>query len=130
MYLEKFNLSGRTALITGGSRNIGLACGEALAEAGASVIVADISEELAESGRDHLVKAGHKAQPVVLDGTTASLRWSRRFRRWSCSPRPRRVGKRSAFSSKQNPTPCCSTSGSRTSTGSPCCGASAARAGR
>ncbi len=69
MYLEKFNLSGRTALITGGSRNIGLACGEALAEAGASVIVADISEELAVSGRDHLVKAGHKAQAIVLDVT-------------------------------------------------------------
>jgi NAD(P)-dependent dehydrogenase (short-subunit alcohol dehydrogenase family) len=49
--------------------NIGLACGEALAEAGASVIVADISEELAVSGRDHLVKAGHKAQAIVLDVT-------------------------------------------------------------
>src|SRR4051812_50013731 len=69
MYLEKFNLSGRTALITGGSRNIGLACAEALAEAGASVIVADISEELAVSGRDHLVKAGHKAQAGGLGVT-------------------------------------------------------------
>src|SRR4051812_42585634 len=69
MYLEKYDLSGRTALITGGSRNIGLACGQALAEAGANVIVADITEELAVSGRDQLVAAGHKAQAVVLDVT-------------------------------------------------------------
>ena len=35
-----FRLDGRTALVTGGSRGIGLGCAMALAEAGAHVIVA------------------------------------------------------------------------------------------
>lgn len=69
MYLQKYDLAGRTALVTGGSRNIGLACSQALAEAGARVVISDISEELAFSGRDQLVKAGHEAEAVVLDVT-------------------------------------------------------------
>jgi 3alpha(or 20beta)-hydroxysteroid dehydrogenase len=38
-------LSGRSALVTGGARGIGAAIATALANAGASVIIADILEE-------------------------------------------------------------------------------------
>jgi len=41
MYLDRFRLTGRTAFVTGGARGIGLACVEALLEAGARVAIAD-----------------------------------------------------------------------------------------
>jgi 3-oxoacyl-[acyl-carrier protein] reductase len=46
-------LAGRTAVVTGGARNIGLAIGRALCEAGARVILVDRDEEaLAKAGRN------------------------------------------------------------------------------
>src|SRR5438477_5360652 len=39
MYLDKFKLDGRVALITGGNRGLGFVMARALAEAGADVVV-------------------------------------------------------------------------------------------
>ena len=49
MYLEKLRLDGRIAVVTGGGQAIGLACVEALAEAGAKVVIADYNDKAAES---------------------------------------------------------------------------------
>jgi NAD(P)-dependent dehydrogenase (short-subunit alcohol dehydrogenase family) len=38
MYLDRFNLRGRVAAVTGSGQGIGLACVEALSEAGAQFI--------------------------------------------------------------------------------------------
>jgi NAD(P)-dependent dehydrogenase (short-subunit alcohol dehydrogenase family) len=69
MYLEMFKLAGRTALVTGGGQGIGLACAEALAEAGASVIIADRDAAIAETGRAAMAKRNLKADVTIMDVT-------------------------------------------------------------
>lgn len=70
MYLEKYDLSNRTAVITGGGRNIGLACARALAEAGAQIIIAEIDHQVAASGQAEMREAGFEAEIVQLDVTS------------------------------------------------------------
>lgn len=69
MYLERLRLDGRTALITGGGRGIGLAAAFALSEAGARVIIADRDAAVLEEGRRALSGAGFGAAAVRLDVT-------------------------------------------------------------
>ncbi len=69
MYLEKYDLSGRVAVVTGGGRGIGLACTQALAEAGASVVIADVDAGVANAGQAALAEAGHEATVVAMDVT-------------------------------------------------------------
>ena len=45
MLKKLFNLSGRTALITGGSKGIGKACARGMAEAGANIAISARHEE-------------------------------------------------------------------------------------
>jgi len=42
MELARFNLSGKVAIMTGGCSGLGTALSEALAEAGADIVVADV----------------------------------------------------------------------------------------
>ena len=69
MYLEKLDLSGRVAVVTGGGRNIGLACTQALAEAGATVVIAEIDPEVGANGRSELKKLRIDADVLQLDVT-------------------------------------------------------------
>ena len=69
MYLEKYDLSNRVAVITGGGRNIGLACAHALAEAGAKIIIAEIDPQVAASGHQEMTKAGFESEVLQLDVT-------------------------------------------------------------
>lgn len=72
MYLEKFRLEGRTAVVTGGGRAIGLACVQALAEAGAKVIIADHDGQVAAQGQDELRRLGLDAEIAIMDVTDSA----------------------------------------------------------
>ena len=72
MYLKKYDLQGRNAVVTGGGRGIGLACATALAEAGAHVVLADRDEAALVAGQKTLAAAGYQADTVVLDVTNSA----------------------------------------------------------
>mgnify|MGYP001034910177 CR=1 FL=1 len=67
MYLPKQHLSGSTAIVTGGGRGIGLATAEALAEAGARVVIADRNPALLEEARGQLASKGYSVEAIELD---------------------------------------------------------------
>ena len=71
MYLEKFRLDRKTALVTGAGQGIGLACAEALAEAGAKVLIADRDLKVAEAGCASLKAKGLDTEIVVMDVTNS-----------------------------------------------------------
>ncbi|WP_374530709.1 SDR family NAD(P)-dependent oxidoreductase [Novosphingobium sp.] len=65
--LGKFDISGRSALITGAASGIGLAYAEAMAEGGASVTLTDIDGEGAEREAARLRSEGFDARADRLD---------------------------------------------------------------
>ncbi|RMA40953.1 SDR family NAD(P)-dependent oxidoreductase [Rhodophyticola porphyridii] len=64
-----FRLEGRRALVTGGSRGIGLGCAMALAEAGAHVVIAARGAEAVTAAVADIAGAGYAAEGITLDVT-------------------------------------------------------------
>lgn len=64
MYLEKFRLDGKIALITGASRGIGEAIAIGFAEAGAKVILSSRKLEALDEVAHKIAKAGGEAYPI------------------------------------------------------------------
>lgn len=64
---SQFSLEGRVALVTGGGRGIGLGIAASLAQAGADVVIADYTSELAEAGADAVSKLGRKSAAIKVD---------------------------------------------------------------
>jgi 3-oxoacyl-[acyl-carrier protein] reductase len=63
-----FELSGKVALVTGGSRGIGRAAAEALASQGAHVVLAYVrGEEAAQAAAEQIRSAGGQAEIVQFD---------------------------------------------------------------
>lgn len=72
MYLNKFDLTGRRAVVTGGATGIGAACADALSEAGAHVVIADLDAAGAAARAASLVAAGRSAEGRALDVTDSA----------------------------------------------------------
>ena len=66
---EKFDLSGRVAIVTGGVGLLGAEFCKTLAEAGAAVAVVDLNASASQAVADTLTNSGHKAQAFAVDIT-------------------------------------------------------------
>lgn len=69
MIQELFSLSGKVALITGGTHGIGMAIGKTLGQAGAKICVNDISDEKLAASKAEYAKAGVDVYTLKFDVT-------------------------------------------------------------
>jgi len=67
--IDLFDLSGKVALITGGTHGIGMAIGKVLGQAGARICVNDLSEEKLENCKAEYKAAGIDVFTVVFNVT-------------------------------------------------------------
>jgi 3alpha(or 20beta)-hydroxysteroid dehydrogenase len=74
--MSVYDLTGRKALVTGGARGLGEGMAQALARAGAAVVVGDIREDLGKECADALRASGAAADFVPLD-VTSQESWER-----------------------------------------------------
>jgi NAD(P)-dependent dehydrogenase (short-subunit alcohol dehydrogenase family) len=67
--LDRFSLTGKTALVTGAGRGLGQGMALALAEAGADIAIAELDLPAAEETAAEVRKRGRKALPFKADVT-------------------------------------------------------------
>lgn len=65
--MRLFDLSGRKALVTGGSRGLGRGMAQALVEAGAEVAILSRSARIHDAARELADRTGHQVIPVQAD---------------------------------------------------------------
>jgi gluconate 5-dehydrogenase len=70
MMNDLFDLTGKVALITGGTHGIGMAMGKALGKAGAKICVNDLSESRLENAKREYREAGIEPFTVLFDVTS------------------------------------------------------------
>lgn len=66
---DLFDLTGKVALITGGTHGIGMAIGKTLGKAGAKICVNDLMESRLEAAKKEYAEAGIDAFTIVFDVT-------------------------------------------------------------
>jgi len=64
---DLINLSGKTAIVTGGAKGIGFGISYRLAEAGAHVLIADLDEAAAQKSVDELTAKGWSVKALKVD---------------------------------------------------------------
>jgi len=67
--MPEMDLSGRTAVITGASSGIGLACAEQLAQAGVAVVLGARRADRLSAAAERIRTAGGRAETMVMDVT-------------------------------------------------------------
>ena len=73
---DRFDLTGRKALVTGGARGIGAAIAQALAKAGAAVVIGDVTEDAGRDTAAGIAATGARASFVKLD-VSDEAQWER-----------------------------------------------------
>jgi len=71
MIFDEFSLEGKLAIVTGGGRGIGKAISLALAEAGADIVVAELTKEGSEETCREVIALGRQSLAIPTDVTKA-----------------------------------------------------------
>jgi gluconate 5-dehydrogenase len=71
-YRSLFDLTGKTAIVTGAGRGIGLAIADALSDWGANIVVAELDSTTCSKTVARLTKRGGRALGVAADITVLS----------------------------------------------------------
>jgi gluconate 5-dehydrogenase len=69
MSTNLFDLTGKTALVTGGTHGLGMAIATGLAEAGATIVINDVFQDKLEAAREQYKKRGIRIHTYQLDVT-------------------------------------------------------------